>query len=54
MDVAILKKWESFLRNVHDNQVMRKVIQPTVHMIWLNTGVLTVINKKANFVHKNK
>ena len=46
MAVAIFKKWESFLRNVHDNQIMRKVIQPTVHMIWLNPDILTVINKK--------
>ena len=46
MASAIFKKLESFLRNVHDDQIMRKVIQPTVHMIWLNPGILTVINKK--------
>ena len=46
MVVAIFKKWESYLRNGHGDQIMRKVIQPTVHMIWLNPDVLTVINKK--------
>ena len=46
MVVAIFKKWESFLRNAYDDQIMRMVIQPTLHMIWLNPGILTVINKK--------
>ena len=45
MAVAIFKKWESFLRNFHDDQIMRKVIQPTVHMIWLNPGILSAIRK---------
>ncbi len=46
MVVAIFKKRESFLRNAYDDQIMKMVIQPTLHMIWLNPGILTVINKK--------
>ena len=52
MVVAIFKKWESFLRNAYDDQIMRMVIQPTLHMIWLNPGILTVINKKQSLPQK--